>query len=134
MKSVAARPICRFLIASVTAMSFSAANAGMIGADQLTPSGSVPSDRAVVMVFVTRAEVASELQARGIDPQGAAERVAAMTDPEVHALRGQIDALPAGAGFSAGPAAALALVAIAAAIALVVSLILKLIAGGGSKP
>jgi len=110
----------------VTAMSFSAANAGMIGADQITASSFAQSDRAVVMTFVTRAEVASELQARGIDPQSAGERVAAMTDPEVHALRGQIDALPAGAFGPSGAEVALGALLIGALIALIVSLFLKL--------
>lgn len=103
MKSAAFRMICRFLISSLMAMSFGTSNAGMIGVDQLTASHSVQSDRAALMNLVNRTEVASQLQARGIDPQIASERIAAMTDPEVQALKGQIDALPAGAAFGPDP-------------------------------
>jgi hypothetical protein len=95
MTSTFVRTICRFLIASLAVLSVTTANAGMIGADQLNASTS--PDRAAVMTLVSRGEVASQLQARGIDPQLAQERIAAMTDQEVQALKGQIDALPAGA-------------------------------------
>jgi len=94
MKSSFARMICRFLIASLTVLSFGTANAGMIGVDQLSAG---QSDRAAVLNLVSRSEVASQLQARGIDPKMAQERIAAMTDQEVQALKGQIDTLPAGA-------------------------------------
>jgi len=95
MKSSVIRMICRFLIASLTVLSFGTANAGMIGVDQL--ASTAQTDRAAVMTLVSRSEVASQLQARGIDPQLAQERIAAMTDQEVQSLKGQIDALPAGA-------------------------------------
>ena len=95
MKSAFVRMICRFLIASLTVLSFGTAHAGMIGVEQLAPATS--PDRAAVMNLVSRSEVASQLAARGIDQGTAQERIAAMTDQEVQALKGQIDALPAGA-------------------------------------
>jgi hypothetical protein len=111
MKSAVIRMICRFLIASLTVLSFGTANAGMIGVDQLTAS-SAASDRAVVMSLVSRSEVASQLQANGIDPQLAQERIAAMTDQEVQSLKGQIDALPAGAGGDWGWVAGVIIIAL----------------------
>jgi len=42
------------------------------------------------------------LRAHGVDPQAAKDRVAAMTDDEVSALRGQIDAVPAGGAYGGG--------------------------------
>jgi hypothetical protein len=88
--------ICRLLIASMMLMSFTAAQAGMIGADQLAGASS-SADRTAVLNVLSRPEVASQLAAQGIDSKLAQERVASMSDSEVQALRGQIDALPAGA-------------------------------------
>ncbi|OGA27565.1 MAG: hypothetical protein A3I01_06835 [Betaproteobacteria bacterium RIFCSPLOWO2_02_FULL_65_24] len=44
-----------------------------------------------------RSEVASQLQALGMDLKIAKDRVAAMTDQEIHALSGKLESLPAGA-------------------------------------
>src|SRR5258705_11584595 len=93
MKSSLIRTICRFLIASMLLMSFGVSQAGMIGADQVA-AGNL--DRAIVMSTLDRSDVSYALRANGVDPQAAKDRVAAMTDEEVSALRGQIDALPAG--------------------------------------
>jgi hypothetical protein len=46
---------------------------------------------------VNRTHVADQLQAMGLTPQAAQERVAALTDAEVAALADRIDSLPAGA-------------------------------------
>lgn len=108
MKSAVVRMICRFLIASLTVLSFGTANAGMIGVEQLA---SAPSDRAAVLNLVSRSEVASQLQARGIDAQMAQARIASMTDQEVQSLKGQIDALPAGAS-DGGTIAAVIIIAL----------------------
>src|ERR1700687_3360421 len=97
MRSSVFKMICRLLIASLTLMSLATANAGMIAADQLAASSSAQLDRVAVLSVLNRPEVASQLQAQGVDPQAASERIAAMTDDEVQALRGQIDSLPAGA-------------------------------------
>src|SRR5260370_307464 len=96
MRAAVFKMICRFLIASLTMMSFTA-GAGMIGVDQLTASTSAQADRAAVLAVLDRPEVVSQLQSQGIDPAMARERVASMSDSEVQALNGQIDSLPAGA-------------------------------------
>jgi hypothetical protein len=46
---------------------------------------------------VTRSDVASQLQALGLDPSTAKDRVAAMTDQEVQAMAARIESMPAGA-------------------------------------
>jgi Family of unknown function (DUF6627) len=98
MRAAVFRSICRFLIASMMMMSFPAAYAGMIGADQLAqPSSSAQLDRLAVLGVLSRPDVANQLQAQGLDPQQARDRVASMSDSEVQALKGQIDSLPAGA-------------------------------------
>ena len=96
MRAALFRTICRFLIASLMMMSFTA-SAGMIGVDQLAASSSAHLDRAAVLAVLDRPEVVSQLQSQGLDPLVARERVASMSDREVQALNGEIDSLPAGA-------------------------------------
>jgi hypothetical protein len=96
MKSVWARTLCRLLIVLMVWTPYQIAHAGMVGTDQVAaPSSQV--DRDAVLSFVTRADVAGELQSLGLDGATAKERVAAMTDSEVAYLAGQIQSLPAGA-------------------------------------
>nr|WP_255428072.1 PA2779 family protein [Ramlibacter cellulosilyticus] len=86
---------CRVLVVSLLALSFQTANAGLIGADQA--AGPAPSpERALVLGTLDRAEVAAQLQAAGIDPRAARERVQTMSDQEVQALARDIQAAPAG--------------------------------------
>jgi hypothetical protein len=87
---------CRALVVSLLALSFQTANAGMIGADQAAGS-TAGTDRGVVLSVLSRAETASALQQRGIDPALARERVAAMSDQEVSQLAADIQTAPAGA-------------------------------------
>jgi len=49
-----------------------------------------------VLGFLERADVRSELAARGVDLAEARSRVAALTDAEAAELAGRIDSLPAG--------------------------------------
>ena len=111
MRAAVFKMICRFLIASLTMMSFTA-SAGMIGVDQLAASGSAQLDRAAVMAVLDRPDVVSQLQAQGLDPQVARERVASMSDSEVQALNGEIDSLPAGAKSNGGWIAGAVVIAI----------------------
>ncbi|MDB5753049.1 MAG: hypothetical protein JWP65_3470 [Ramlibacter sp.] len=90
------RTTCRVLVASLLTLSFHTAQAGLIGADQAAPS-TAGADRALVLGALDRAEVASQLQAYGVDPRAARERVNSMTDQEVHALATDIQNAPAGA-------------------------------------
>lgn len=120
----AIRPlICRFLVSSLITMSCQTTRAGMIGAEQV--AAPPDADRTALMHFINRTEVASELQARGIAPQDAIERIAAMTDSEVESLKGRIDALPAGA-FSGG---ADFLIPFVAVLALLVALLVRAFSG-----
>jgi hypothetical protein len=100
MKSVWARTICRLLIVLMVWTPYQIAQAGMIGTDQVATASS-QSERNAVLGFVTRADVAGQLQAMGLDPASAKDRVAAMTDAEVSYLANRIESLPAG-GDTAG--------------------------------
>lgn len=86
---------CRALVVSVLALSFQTAQAGLIGADQAAAATMTP-ERALVLGSLDRAEVVAQLQAAGVDPLAARERIRAMSDAEVHALAQDIQTAPAG--------------------------------------
>jgi uncharacterized protein DUF6627 len=96
MKSAWAKTICRLLVVLMVWTPYQVAQAGMIGTDQVATTSS-QADRSAVLSFVTRADVAGQMQALGLDAATAKDRVAAMTDTEVSYLAGQINSLPAGA-------------------------------------
>lgn len=97
MKFAGFKWICRALIASMLMLQFSFSQAAMVGAEQMLSPATVQADRATVNGTLSRAEVSTQLQAMGVDPQAAQDRVAAMTDSEVHALAGNISEMPVGA-------------------------------------
>jgi hypothetical protein len=95
MKSTFATVVCRVLAALMIWTPYQIAQAGMIGTEQVVQS--TQAERGNVASFMSRSEVASQLQAFGIDPKTAQDRVASLSDEEVRALSGKIDSLPAGA-------------------------------------
>lgn len=102
---------CRALIVSMFALSFQTASAGLIGAEQAAPA-TAQTDRAAVLEVLARADTASQLQAMGVDPLQARDRIAAMSDQEVAQLAADVRQAPAGADGGT----ILAVVVIAAAI------------------
>ena len=93
---------CHALVVSLLALSFQTASAGMIGVDQAAAASPAQTDRGMVLSVLSRAETAAQLQAQGIDPAMARERVAAMTDQEVQTLAQDMQTAPAGALSSGG--------------------------------
>jgi hypothetical protein len=89
--------LCRTLIVSLFFFSFHV-SAGMIGTPQVGAISASQTERMQIQSVLSRAEVASQLQALGVDMKTAQERVAALTDDEARSLAGQLDSLPAGAG------------------------------------
>jgi hypothetical protein len=87
---------CRVLVVSTLLLSFQSANAGLIGVDQAAAS-SAPTERAMVLAALDRADATGQLLAAGVDPNAARARVNAMTDTEVQAMVQDIQAAPAGA-------------------------------------
>lgn len=65
------------------------AHAGMVGTEDLL-------QRERIHAFFDRADVQAQLLARGVSPQDAQARVAALTDAEAAELAARIDELPAG--------------------------------------
>ncbi len=68
------------------------ASAGIIATDQVAAR----AERDRVKSFLDRAEVRERMQALGVSPQAARDRVDALSDEEVAALAGRLDQLPAG--------------------------------------
>ena len=100
MNTAWAKTICRLLIVLMVWTPYQVAQAGMIGTDQVATTSS-QADRSAVLSFVSRADVAGQLQGLGLDAATAKDRVATMTDTEVSYLAGHINSLPAG-GDTAG--------------------------------
>jgi len=96
MKSPLIQLICRILILTLTTLSFQTSHAGMIGTGQAAAAATAQVERSTVINLLSRTDTASQLQSMGVDPQTAVDRVAAMTDEEVHSLAGKLEALPAG--------------------------------------
>jgi hypothetical protein len=95
MKSPFVSVLVRVLVALMIWTPYQIAQAGMIGTEQVVQN--TQSERGTVAAFINRGEVASQLQAFGIDQKTAQDRVASMSDEEIRALSGQIQSLPAGA-------------------------------------
>jgi hypothetical protein len=95
MKSVWARSLCRLLMVLTFWAPIQYAQAGMIGTEQVVAAAS-QADRSTVLEFLGRTEVVNQLQAMGIDPATAKDRVAAMTDHEVQQAANRIATAPAG--------------------------------------
>lgn len=93
---------CRVLVVAMMTLSFQTAKAGMIGTEQAVAESGAATHRSLVLSVLDRAETAAQLQAQGIDPAMARERVASMTDQEVRQLAGDMQTAPAGAGLSSG--------------------------------
>lgn len=102
---------CRALVVSLLALSFQSAQAGLIGAEQAV-AGSATTDRALVLGTLDRAEVQAQLQAAGVDPLAARERIRTMSDAEVQAMAQDIQAAPAGAASTWGVVAIILIAAL----------------------
>jgi hypothetical protein len=98
MKNAFTRMICRLLIVSMAWMPFQFAHAGMIGTGEQVAIAGAQAERAAVMSVISRADVARELQAYGVDLTTAQDRVAALTDAEVRSIAGKLDTATVGAG------------------------------------
>ena len=75
------------------------AQAGMIGTEQVVAASAQPaagSAQERLASLLQRDDVVAALQARGVSPEQARERVAALSDNEAAQLVDEIDAAPAG--------------------------------------
>ncbi len=72
------------------------AQAGIVSSDEILSSSAAVANRDRVSSFLARDDVRQALQAQGVSPQAATQRVQAMSDAEVEQLAGRIDQAPAG--------------------------------------
>ena len=81
---------------SMTLLPAGPAHAGLISTDRIVQQDRVNSDRERVSAFVARDDVRKEFQKRGVNPDEAAARVAALSDAEIGQIADRLDTLPAG--------------------------------------
>ena len=74
--------------------------AAMVSTDQAIDQGVAEQDRARVQAFLDRADAREQMKALGVDDLVAKDRVAGLTDREVHALAQKLETLPAGGELS----------------------------------
>jgi hypothetical protein len=95
------RTIACLLAFSVSGTAFvQGVQAAVIGTEQLAVaqagSTSPAQGRSRLQAALERADVVAALQARGVDPDAARQRVARLTDAEADELAARIDSAPAG--------------------------------------
>lgn len=86
---------CRVLVVALMTLTFQTARAGLIGAEQAVPDAQ--AQRTMMLGVLERGDAASQLQAQGIDPAVARDRIASLTDEEVRTMAGSLHTAPAGA-------------------------------------
>jgi hypothetical protein len=91
-------------------------HAEMIGPEAVSVQSQAEQDRAKVQSFVDRANVKERLQAMGVSGLVAKDRVASLTEQEVHALAQRIDSMPAGGALSNSDLILIVLIAILVAL------------------
>jgi hypothetical protein len=72
------------------------AQAALVTTQQTLAATARTDQQAAVLAWFDRAEVRAEMEAFGVAPEQAAERVAALTDAELQELAGHIGERPAG--------------------------------------
>ncbi|MFO7582367.1 PA2779 family protein [Guyparkeria sp.] len=102
MKQVA-RVVTPFVIASFTMGSMPAMAApsavinGMVTTQEAVNADQASADRERIAELLARDDVRSQLVAQGVDPAEVEQRVAALSDEEVHQMSERLDQMPAGA-------------------------------------
>ncbi|UCH73574.1 MAG: PA2779 family protein [Rhodospirillales bacterium] len=96
------RNFCRFLALPMAALMFAvsmplgAAQAALVSTEQVVEQSGIEADRMRIAALISRDDVQRELKARGVDPDEALARVAALSDAEVRKIADRIDTMPAG--------------------------------------
>ncbi len=106
------------VVMSAIALQAPLARAEIVATETLATQSQAEQDRAKVQAFVERANVKERLEAMGLSGLVAQDRVAALSEAEVHALAQRIDAMPAGGNLSNQDLIIILLVAILVALAI----------------
>lgn len=73
-----------------------AAHAAMVSTENVIGQSQVTGDRERVLALLDREDVRNQMEAMGVNPSNAAERVAGLSDSEVMQIVNKLDDLPAG--------------------------------------
>ena len=92
--------MCIVVLGATLCLQSSAVMAAIVATDELAAPNQTEMEKANVQAFMDRAEVKERLQALGVKEPSAKDRVAAMTDQEVHAMAQKIGSMPAGGTLS----------------------------------
>ncbi|MGA8864664.1 MAG: PA2779 family protein [Gallionella sp.] len=92
--------ICGVILGAALCLQASAAMADIVATDNLAAQNQTAAEKAKIQAFLDRADVKVRLQALGVAEPMAKDRVAAMTDQEVHAMAQKIDSMLAGGTLS----------------------------------
>jgi len=92
--------MCIVVLGAALCLQTSAVMAGIVATDELGIQNQTEMEKAKVQAFMDRADVRDRLLALGVKEPSAKDRVAAMTDQEVHAMAQKIDSMPAGGALS----------------------------------
>jgi hypothetical protein len=88
--------MCIVVLGAALCLQTSVVMAEIVPTDELAAPNQTEVEKAKVQAFLDRADVKVRLQALGVNELSAKDRVAAMTDQEVHATAQKIDSMPAG--------------------------------------
>jgi hypothetical protein len=100
MKKTAYRTLGVALLCATLGLQSPAVQAGIVTTGELTAQHVTDVERARIGSFLERDNVRHRIQAMGIEGLAAKDRVAALSDDEVHDLAARIDSLPAGGNFA----------------------------------
>lgn len=100
MNAKLAHRMCVVVMGAALCLPTSAVMAEIMTSDQMAVQNQTEAEKAKLQAFMDRADVKVRLQAMGVKEPMAKDRVAAMTDQEVHAMAQKIDSMPAGGALS----------------------------------
>ena len=112
MKNRVAGPLAAALISASLCLQPPLAQAGIVSTQDVASKSQAQADREKLAAFLDRASVKQRLEALGVASMMAKERVAALSDAEVHALAERIDSAPAGGNLSSSDLTVILLIAI----------------------
>ncbi|MBS0392953.1 MAG: PA2779 family protein [Proteobacteria bacterium] len=92
--------------------------AELVGTEAMAAPSQVELEREKIRSFVERANVKERLEAMGVSGLVTADRVAALSEQEVHAMAERIEGMPAGAALSQTDIILILLVAILVVVAI----------------
>ena len=93
--------LCSLLALSLVFVPTDVVRAETITTDQALKI-STPANRQTILTFLSRADVASQLESLGVERKATEDRVARMSDDEIDALSGKLGSLPAGGQYGGG--------------------------------